>query len=99
MKQHYQNPMVNKALKILEELSADEKIRELAERREKVLRDEAMFLNEAKKIGRLEEKKEIAIKLLKKNLLPIEQIADLTGLDIQEIEKLRLLISEPGESS
>jgi len=99
MKEHYKNPMIHKALDALQALSADEKTRELAERREKALKDEAMFLNEAKKIGRMEGKREIIIKLLKKNLLPIEQIADLTGLDKQEIEKLRLSISEPGELS
>jgi predicted transposase/invertase (TIGR01784 family) len=95
MKQHYQNPMVNKALKILEELSADEKIREMAERREKVLRDEAMFLNEAKKSG----KKEIAIRLLKMNLLTIEQIAEATDLKIREITELKTLISKSDQPS
>ena len=47
----YRNPMVNRALDRLRALSADEKTRELAERRERTLKDEAMFLNEARKKG------------------------------------------------
>jgi hypothetical protein len=43
--------MIHKAYKTLKALSADEETRELAERREKALKDEAMFLNEAKKTG------------------------------------------------
>lgn len=81
--------MVNRALEVLQTLSADEKTRELAERRERALRDEATFLNEAKKAGKFEGKKETAARLLKMKLLTIEQIADATGLDVLEIEKLK----------
>ena len=107
MKEHYKNPMIHKALDALQALSADEKTRELAERREKALKDEAMFLKEAKKIGREEGRKEgitegekkLAIRLLKKKLLTVEQIAEASDLSIQEIEKLKRSISEPGEPS
>ncbi|MFP4307996.1 MAG: hypothetical protein ACOC98_05395 [Thermodesulfobacteriota bacterium] len=51
MTAQYQNPMINRAMDRLRALSADEKTRELAERREKALKDEAMFLNEARKKG------------------------------------------------
>jgi predicted transposase/invertase (TIGR01784 family) len=101
----YRNPMVNRALDRLRALSADEKTRELAERRERALKDEAMFLNEARKKG-LEEglekglkkgrnegleagRKETALNLLRANLLSPDRIAEVTGLDIAEIEKLK----------
>ena len=85
----YRNPMVNRALDRLRALSADEKTRELAERRERALKDEAMFLNEARKTGR----KDAALRLLQMELLTIEQIAEATDLDIQEIEKLKCSLS------
>ena len=85
MKEHYKNPMINKAMHKLVFLSADEKMRELADRRERALRDEAMFLNEAKTKG----KQEVIINLLKMNVLTIDQIAETAGLEIKRIEKLR----------
>ena len=113
----YRNPMVNRALDRLRALSADEKTRELAERRERALKDEAMFLNEARKKG-LEEglekglkkglekglkkgrnegleagRKETALNLLRANLLSPDRIAEVTGLDIGEIEKMKRLLS------
>ncbi len=99
MKQHYQNPMVNRAMEVLQALSEDEKTRELAERREKALRDEATFLNEAKKAGKFEGKKETAVRLLKMKLLSYEQIADATGLDVREIEKLKSVSIESDDAS
>jgi predicted transposase/invertase (TIGR01784 family) len=109
MKARYQNPMIHKALDSLRALSADRQTRELAERRERALKDEAMFLNEARKKG-LEEglekglkkglekgrnegleagRKETALNLLRTNLLSPDRIAEVTGLDIAEIEKLK----------
>ena len=127
MKEHYKNPMIHKALDALQALSADEKTRELAERREKALKDEAMFLNEAKKIGREEGrkegreegrkegreegrkegrkegreegKKETVINLLKLGVLPIEQIAEATGLSVMEIENVKSSLSDSSEPS
>ena len=97
MTTQYKNPMVNRALDSLRALSADQKTRELAERREKAIKDEAMFLNEARKKG-LEEgiaegKKLLAIQLLRKRLLTVEQIADAAGLDAREIKKLEQSLS------
>ncbi len=101
MKEHYKNPMIHKALDVLQALSADEKTRELAERREKALKDESMFMKEAQKrgmeegiaAGRTKEKKETAIRLLKLNLLSMEKIAAVTGLDMKEVEALKQTIS------
>jgi predicted transposase/invertase (TIGR01784 family) len=105
MTTQYKNPMVNRALDSLRALSADQKTRELAERREKAIKDEAMFLNEARRKG-LEEgrregreegiaegKKLLAIQLLRKKLLTVEQIAEAAGLEIREIEKLEQFLS------
>ncbi len=101
MEQQYHNPMIHKALDALKSLSADEQTRELAERREKALKDEAMFLNEAKKHGweegreegrkegRKEGKQEAALRLLQMGVLTVDQIADATGLDMQEVDQLK----------
>lgn len=89
METNYNNPMIKKTYQALKFLSTDERTRELAERREKALKDEAMFLDEAKREGKREGRKETALKLLKMNLLSIKQIADATGFDIIEIEKLK----------
>ena len=97
MEKQYHNPMIHKALDALKSLSADERTRELAERREKALKDEAMFLNEAKKHGReegreegrKEGKRQTALRLLQMGLLSVDQIADATGLDLREIEQLK----------
>jgi predicted transposase/invertase (TIGR01784 family) len=73
----------------------------LAERREKAIKDEAMFLNEARRKGLEEGRKEgerlgmqkAAIKLIQRNLLSVDQIAEVTGLEITEIEKLKRSLS------
>ncbi len=41
MRTYYQTPLISKAFEVLEELSADDTTRQLAESREKALRDEA----------------------------------------------------------
>ncbi len=99
MREHYHNPAIHRAFRTLEALSADEITRDLAERREKALKDEAMFLSEARRkglqegerIGRKEGKKEtlreIAEKLIAKGLDTAE-ISELTGLSPEEIKKM-----------
>lgn len=89
MQEKYQNPMVHKAYHALQALSADEKTRELAERRERALKDEVSFLNEARRQGRKEERKDTALRLLKMNLLTVDQIAEATDLDVHEVERLK----------
>ncbi|MCP4345963.1 MAG: AAA family ATPase [Desulfobacterales bacterium] len=49
MRTHYKNPAIHKAFNILETLSADDKVRRLAEIREKVLRNEISELAAAKR--------------------------------------------------
>jgi len=88
MREHYKNPMIAKAFNVLESLSADEKARELAERREKALKDEAMFINEATRKGKREQAEQTASILLTMGDLTFEKIAKATGLTIDEIKKL-----------
>lgn len=85
MREKYQNPMIHRAYDGLKALSADEKTRELAERREKALKDEVSFLNEARRKGW----RDTALRLLKMNLLTVDQIAEATGLDVHEVERLK----------
>ena len=82
---------VKKALNRVKELSADEEVRRLAFVRERALRDEVSFINEAKreglkeglkegrmeghKEGRMENKRETALKLINMNILTDEQIS------------------------
>jgi predicted transposase/invertase (TIGR01784 family) len=93
MQENYQNPMIRRAYEGLKALSADEKTRELAERREKALKDEVSFLNEARRKGwregEEEGRKKIAIRLLERNLLSLEQIAEVAELDLREVERLK----------
>ncbi|WP_449437371.1 hypothetical protein [Pedobacter steynii] len=53
----------------------------------KIARDNYSHDETIRKEGKLEEKREIAIKLISMNT-PIEKIAEITGLPIEEIEKL-----------
>ena len=73
-----------KPVGVLKELTADERTRNLYERREKARRDQAMHERWAVK----QRDFEFAKKLLKRNR-PIEEIAEDTGLTHEEIEGLR----------
>ena len=77
------NPQIGKATLILRELSADERARDLYERRERERMDEISRIDGA----RNEEKREIAKNLL--GDLPIETIAARTGLTVTEVEELK----------
>ena len=74
------NPQVGRAVVKLVELSADERARDLYERREKARRDENMRTRVIKF--------EIAKKLLEMDL-SVEQIVNGTGLTAEEVENLR----------
>ena len=77
------NPVVNKAVVRLRELSADERARDLFERREKARRDQVMRENWLLKQQQLE----TARKLLELNI-PLDQIIAVTGLTLEEIKNL-----------
>ena len=85
------NPQVGKAVVKLRELSADERARDLFERREKARRDIASLVKDGREEG-LQEGiqqgiRKVALKLLKQNK-PIEEIMEATDLTRDEIELL-----------
>ena len=94
------NEEIEKAKKELEKLAMNPEDRELYELRLKAIRDEmnirysgyidGMAEGESKgrAEGKAEEKTEIAKNLLKKQM-PIQDIAEVTGLNLEEIEKLK----------
>ena len=83
------NPQVGKAVVRLRELSADEKARDLYERREKALRDidsrERWAREQGIQQGGVGRALDIA-KRAKGMNMPIDDIAKLTGLTHEEIE-------------
>ena len=85
------NPQMRKAIGVLKELSADERIRMLYERREMARMDMASMVDGARAEGHAEGHAEgradVARSLLKMKL-PIEQIVTATGLTHEEVEAL-----------
>ena len=98
-----EDPAMRKALTTLEFLSQDEEARQLYEARQKALHDYASAIGEARDKGRTEGRvegreegrtegreegrKEIARQLLAEGE-PLERVARLTGLSLQELQKL-----------
>jgi predicted transposase/invertase (TIGR01784 family) len=93
MRAHYKNPAVHKAFDILETLSADAKVRRLAEMRETALRNEISALAAAREEGREEHARTTAETLLKMGVLSPEQIAEATGLSRKDILKIQKKMS------
>ena len=81
------NPQVAQAVVRLRELSADERARDLYERREKARRDQSSRERWAHQQGEKEKSLSIARNLVKMNL-PIEQILTATGLNKEEVESM-----------
>ncbi|MCP4346701.1 MAG: hypothetical protein GY795_14385 [Desulfobacterales bacterium] len=88
MRTHYKNPLIHKAFSALESLSADEKTRILAQKREESLMNERYELAAARKKGREEEKKEIVTSMLDEGISP-ETVMKCTGLSRDEIDRLK----------
>jgi predicted transposase/invertase (TIGR01784 family) len=90
------NPVIRRAAVKLRELSADERARDMLERREKGRRDVEAFADDARQAGRAEGRVEgrvevradVARRLLRRSR-PIEEIIEDTGLTREEIEALR----------
>ena len=86
------NKEVKEAVIKVRKMSKDEKLQRLADLREKAIMDEKAIyqagLNNGKEEGRVETMKEVAKKLLKQNM-KIENVSEITGLTIEEIEKLK----------
>ena len=98
------NKDINKAIDELEQVSGNEKLRRIAELKEKYIRDEQASIEytqdegykhgkedgiaEGEVRGEAKGKTEIAKNLLKENI-NIELISKVTGLNLEEIEKLK----------
>ena len=94
------NEDIKEAVIEVRRLSQDEQLQREAELREKAIMDEKAIYQAGldngkeegeklgRKKGRVETMKEVAKKLLKQNM-NIENVAEITGLTIEEIEKLR----------
>ena len=82
------NEEIEKAKKELEKLAMNPEDRELYELRLKAIRDEMNIRYSGYIDGKAERNIEIAKNLLKKQM-PIQDIAEVTGLSIEEIEKLK----------
>ena len=92
---------VKRAMSRIRELSADEETRRLTFVRERALRDEVSFLNDAKQEGReegrqeaeqraLESKRNAARKLIALTEMNDQLIAEIEELPVEEVEKLRV---------
>ena len=78
-----ENEEVKKANSVLHIMSEDEELQRLAELKEKWARDESSALRSAR-----EEVQEEIAKKMKEKGMKLEDIQELTGLTIKEIEKL-----------
>ena len=82
---------INKAKKVLESISQDERERRLTELREKYRMDQHAIMlagiEQGIEQGIMQEKQQVAKKLLEMNL-PLKQIIEVTGLSKEEIEKI-----------
>ena len=79
---------INKAKKVLETISQDERERRLTELREKYRMDQHAIMLAGIEQGIMQEKQQVAKKLLEMNL-PLKQIIEVTGLSKEEIEKIK----------
>lgn len=86
-----ENDKIEKAMKIIEEMSLDEKEWELYRSRQMAIMDYNVGMRESKEEGREEGRKENQIEIAKELLklgMSIEDIEKVTKLDKEEIEKL-----------
>ena len=87
------NEEIKEAVIEVRKLSQDEKLQREAELREKAIMDEKAIyqagLDNGKEEGRAEGKKIGRAKKILKQNMKIENIAEITGLTIEEIEKLK----------
>lgn len=87
---------IQKAYRRLEEMSADEQKRWEYEMRQKAIRDQRHMLasgrreglREGEKLGEQRGKLEMARKMLARGRDTVEEIAEITGLSLEEIQKL-----------
>ena len=95
-----ENEHIRKAIDELEQVSGDEKLRRIAELREKAIRDEQAAMayakehgynegyEEGERKGKKQKQLEIVKKLLQKDM-KIEEIEEITGLSIEKIKEIK----------
>ena len=81
------NEKVRRAVENYEVLTGDEEVKRLAEIRLMAKLEEKSALDGAREEGKKQNKREIAQKM-KEQKMPIKQIAEITGLSEEEIEKI-----------
>jgi predicted transposase/invertase (TIGR01784 family) len=81
------NPEVREAVNTLYRISEDPEVRAQMEYREKARRDHATLLHAAVQEAKVRTETQIA-RNMKKRGIPIDQIAEDTGLSIKDVEKL-----------
>ena len=81
-------PVMEQGWKVIRELSADEEARFLAEAQEKYRRDIDAYYQTGIFKGKDEERRDIAQRLLQRGL-PIDMIAEDTGLTVDQVRELR----------
>ncbi len=89
MREHYTNPVIQKAFGVLKTISADEETRRLAEMREDALRNEVSMLNAARREGKIEGEKGVALNMIALGTFSMEQISQVTGLSLDEVRRLK----------
>lgn len=83
------DPAIEKAAQALDTLSLDEEEREIYEAKLKWLRDESGTFKKIREEGREEKSHEIALRLIEKAVLGLEEISDITGLSKETLEVMQ----------
>lgn len=86
--QSLDKPELKKAIEVLNVMNFTEEERDAYEDHLKWLRIESNSLKKAEEKGAAKEKREIALKMLKRNR-PLEEISEDTGLSVEEIKSLQ----------
>ena len=79
---------IKEAVEKLDSLSEDERMQRIADLREKAILDEKAIYAKGLEEGSQKEKIEIAKKMLQKGI-SLENIIEITGLNQEEIEKIK----------
>ncbi|KGP76628.1 hypothetical protein JT05_03605 [Desulfosporosinus sp. Tol-M] len=88
-----EDPAIAQARQALEEMAADPKAKEIYEQRLKAIMDKSSDLYEAELKGELKDKLEAARNALKKGF-SLEDIAEITGLPLETVQKLNVKLSK-----
>ncbi|HCL56621.1 MAG TPA: hypothetical protein DHW82_06385 [Spirochaetia bacterium] len=92
------NKMIQKADQEYKKFNEDDHLREIAESRLKYRLDTQTFIKSAELRGKKEEKIETALKMLQKKY-DVHAIVELTGLPINEIERLAIKLNQKSNES